>query len=323
MNHNQEIVGWQEKSGLELAIAVWLDAKSGRSHSLNTALNYREHLTSFRQTLQQAGLDLDSDPAVVTTLAQAWAAFSLKGQPTIQSATYNKRLAIISSFYTFARKRGYIKEENPIGRLERRPVQAYAGVKWLTPKEGKQKLAEIDRSTLVGKRDLALLSVGIQTGRRLSELAGLRWGDLRQGDGDKLTLNWRRTKGGKTTSDILTPGISRSVMAWLSAYYTPTKLGTLPKDAAVWVSLSPRNKGEPLGIQTIADICEKRLGVSKVHTLRHTFARAMEDAGAKVSTIQSRLGHSSLATTGRYLAAMHQAENEHAAQIAEMFGLED
>jgi integrase len=49
----------------------------------------------------------------------------------------------------------------------------------------------------------------------------------------------------------------------------------------------------------------------------------MEDAGAKVSTIQSRLGHSSLATTGQYLAALHQAENEHAAQIAEMFGLED
>ncbi len=322
MSHNQEIVGWQEKSGLELAIAVWLDAKSGRSHSLNTALNYREHLNSFRQTLRQASLDLDSDPAVVATLAQAWAGFSTKGQ-TIGSATYNKRLAILSSFYAFARKRGYIKEENPIGRVERRPVQAYAGVKWLTPKEGKHKLAEIDRSTLAGKRDLALLSVGIQTGRRLSELAGLRWGDLRQGEGGKLTLNWRRTKGGKTTSDILTPGISRSVMDWLAAYYTTPKLGTLPKDAPVWVSLSPRNKGEALGIQTVADICEKRLGVSKVHTLRHTFARAMEDAGAKVSTIQSRLGHSSLATTGQYLAAMRQAENEHAAQIAEMFGLED
>src|SRR5437588_6835251 len=124
----QEIVGWQDQAGLELAIAVWLDAKSGRSHSLNTALNYREHLNSFRQTLLQANLDLDSDPAVVATLAQAWAGFSAK-DVTIQSATYNKRLAILSSFYTFARKRGYIKEENPIGRLERRPVQAYAGVK--------------------------------------------------------------------------------------------------------------------------------------------------------------------------------------------------
>ncbi len=151
---------------------------------------------------------------------------------------------------------------------------------------------------LDSKRDFALLSVGIQTGRRLSDLEGLRWGDLRQGEGGKLTLKWRRTKGDKTTSDILIPGISRSIMDWLAAYYTVPKLATLPKDAPVWVSLSPRNKGEALGIQTVADNCEKRLGVSKVHTLRHFFARAMGDAGAKVSTIQSRLGHSSLATTG-------------------------
>lgn len=318
----QEIIGWQDKSGLELAIAVWLDSKAGRSHSKNTALNYRDHLSDFRRTLLQANLDLDSDPAKVATIAQAWAGFSAKGQ-IIQSATYNKRLAIISSFYAFARKRGYIKEDNPISRIERRSVQPYAGVHWLTPQEGKVKLAAIDRTTLAGKRDFALLSVGIQTGRRLSELAGLRWGDLRQGADGKLTLHWRRTKGGKTTSDVLIPGVARSVMDWLTAYYTAPRLATLPKDAPVWVSLSPRNKGEALGIQTVADICEKRLGVSKVHTLRHTFARAMEDAGAKISTIQSRLGHQSLATTGHYLAAMHRAENEHAAQLADMFGLED
>lgn len=318
---NQELVSWQAQEGLELAIAAWLDAKAGRSQSKTTALTYRAHLTNFRDTLHQVGLDLDSDPVKVATIAQAWASYSVKDK-TIQSATYNKRLAIISSFYTFARKRGLLKEENPIGRVERRPVQAYAGVNWLTPKEGKQKLGAIDRSELAGKRDYALLSVAIQTGRRLSELAGLRWGDLRQGEDGKITVQWRRTKGGKTTRDILTVGVSRSVMDWLNTYYK-AKLASLPKTGAVWVSLSPRNKGEALGIQTIADICEKRLGVSKVHTLRHTFARAMEDAGAKVSTIQSRLGHTSLATTGRYLAALNQAENEHASQIAEMFGLED
>ena len=41
-----------------------------------------------------------------------------------------------------------------------------------------------------------------------------------------------------------------------------------------------------------------------MHALRHTFAKAMEDSGAKVSKIQARLGHSILATMGRYLAAL-------------------
>lgn len=48
----------------------------------------------------------------------------------------------------------------------------------------------------------------------------------------------------------------------------------------------------------------------------------MEDAGAKVSVIQSRLDHTSLATTGRYLAALRQAENEHADALSRLFGIE-
>jgi len=47
----------------------------------------------------------------------------------------------------------------------------------------------------------------------------------------------------------------------------------------------------------------------------------MEDAGAKVSEIQARLGHESLATTGRYLAALKQADNKHADALATLFGL--
>jgi integrase len=47
----------------------------------------------------------------------------------------------------------------------------------------------------------------------------------------------------------------------------------------------------------------------------------MEDAGAKISEIQARLGHSSLATTGRYLAALRSAENPQAEKVAEMLGL--
>jgi hypothetical protein len=47
----------------------------------------------------------------------------------------------------------------------------------------------------------------------------------------------------------------------------------------------------------------------------------MEDAGAKVSDIQGRLGHSSLATTGRYLAALRSAENPHGEKVADLLGL--
>ncbi len=79
--------------------------------------------------------------------------------------------------------------------------------------------------------------------------------------------------------------------------------------------------GHPLTARAIAHLCEKRLGTSKVQALRHTFARALEDAGAKVSEIQAALGHADLGTTGRYLARLHQGENRHLARLSGLYGL--
>jgi integrase len=49
----------------------------------------------------------------------------------------------------------------------------------------------------------------------------------------------------------------------------------------------------------------------------------MERAGATVSTIQARLGHSNLATTGRYLTQLSRAENAHADALARLFTAEE
>jgi hypothetical protein len=95
-----------------------------------------------------------------------------------------------------------------------------------------------------------------------------------------------------------------------------------PAERPLWVSLAGNGTaGHPLTARAIAHLCEKRLGTSKVHALRHTFARALEDAGAKVSEIQAALGHADLGTTGRYLARLHQGENRHLARLSGLYGL--
>lgn len=307
---------------LEMALAAWLDAKSKRSGSAKTLTAYREAITSFRATLRAAGLDLDADGRAVALLAQGWA-----GQPfgddkdrLIEPATYNQRLAILSSFYRYAIKQGLL-EHNPITRVDRRSVEGYAHALPLDYAELKAKLAAIDRRELVGQRDYAILAVALQTGRRLSEVAALVRGDLKLGANGKITVTWQRAKGGKVTVDTLPVAVSKALIEWLGAYYK-AEIGKLVASTPIWVSLSRRNPGAAITIQTVADICERRLGVSKVHSLRHTFARAMEDSGAKVSDIQARLGHTSLATTGRYLAALRRADNAHADKLAELFGIE-
>jgi len=304
------------RSTLDTCVAAWLHAKHQRTRSEKTRRAYADTLASFREVLQRAGLDLDGDPGPLALLAQGWAA---RGEPS--PATFNQRLAILSSFYAYAARHEFLPGPNPIDKVARRPVQAYAGARALDPAEVKRRLAAIDRGELQGKRDYALLAIALQTGRRLSELAALQWGDVTIADGRRVTLTFRRTKGGKLMADTLPAAVGRALLAYLHALHGAA-LGTLAADQPLWVSLARNGTaGQGLGIRSVGDICKKHLGTSKVHTLRHTFARAMEEAGAKVSDIQARLGHESLATTGRYLAALKAADNPHGERLAALFGL--
>ncbi len=149
-------------------------------------------------------------------------------------------------------------------------------------------------------------------------MAGLQWGDV-QIDGDAVTLLWPRCKGGKSTRDELPAATARVLLAWRAA--TVEQGGKLDATAPVWISLASNHHGAQLSLQAIANICEKHLGTSKVHTLRHTFAHAMSEAGAAPSEIQARLLHSSLATTSRYLQAISSSHNPHVDALAAALGI--
>jgi integrase len=290
---------------VELAIVAWLDAKVNRSGSQKTLQAYRTVVRDFQRWLHGQGMDLDAQPEALTLLAQAWIS-----QRQLRPASRNQHLAILSSFYTFARKQNLLRMENPIERIERAKVQAYAGALPLEPAEIRARLKQIDRTELNGMRDYALLALALQTGRRLSELANLRCGDLER-RGAQLVVHWRRTKGGKQMHDAVPQPLGNAIGAWLQTFYG---IVTPPIDAPLWVSLARNGSyGAPLSTRSIANICEARLGVSTVHSLRHTFARE----------IQAKLGHESLDTTGRYLAALKRVENPQADAIAAILGLDE
>ena len=312
---------------LDVLIYAWLDAKFHKSGSEKTKQAYRKTLFSFRAALQQQGLDLDSrndeELVQIALLAQAFSRFSATGKQ-VKPATINQRLAILSSFYVYAIKQAVLTI-NPLARVERSTVQAYAAVSALAPDQTANALALIDRTTLRGMRDYALLAVLLSTGRRLNEVNNLTIENIAWRNG-RATLTFEHCKGGKVMRDELSQSASHALAVWLSACYGPEK--SSQDTRPVWTVLKSAgskygaiSKGDKLGTQSIADICKKHLGTSKVHTTRHTWAHEMEKAGAKVSTIQGRLGHESLATTGRYLAALSSAENEYADAISSTIGI--
>jgi integrase len=328
-------------SHIEIAIKAWLEAKTRRSGSEKTRKAYEDTLTAFRRLLWQTGRDLDpyiniredtekarrEAVAEIALAAQGFAGLSVKNRIVAES-TYNQRLAVLSSFYIFANKRNFFTCGNPIATIERSKVQSYKHAQPLDPEEVAQRMRAIDRSTKLGARDYALLAVLLQTGRRLSEVVALRWRHVLV-QGNKITLVFEHCKGGKTMRDTLPTPVASALLEWLSMAYG-RNLRSLNGNAPLWISFTRRDAREedglltvlpPLTIRSVANICEKHLGISKVHVTRHTWARTMEDAGAKISDIQARLGHESLATTGRYLAALKQADNKHADTLASMFGL--
>ena len=279
-------------------------------------------------------------------VAQAYAARPAQtryGPRAVAPTTANLRLAALSSFYTYASRQDLIRGPNPISRVERRRVESYAAARPLAYDDLRERLTAIDVSETVGLRDYALLLVALHTGRRVAELAGMRCEHLRI---QKRTVEiiWPRCKGGKTMRDELPRGGARgeaadALVAWMTRLYQDDGPSTgnravravvvsvasesgYPPERPLWVSLAHNGTaGHVLTGRAISKLCEKRLGTSKVHTLRHTFARAMEDAGAKVSEIQAALGHADLGTTGRYLARLHQGENRHLTRLSGLYGL--
>lgn len=314
----QAVIPWQEPD-LDLLFAAWLDAKAGRTNSEKTKRAYHDTFRMFRLALWNVELDLDSDPVAVSLVAQGWAGKAWSTGGEVKPATFDLRLAIVSSWYRFALKRAPRRFPiNPITLVERKPVQAYASAEALEPQGIEPTLAQINQNTLAGARDYALLLVALVTGRRVAELAGMRWKHLKHLLNGRMVVHYPRCKGGKQMDDLLPTIASRAIVTWLRKFYGD--LEQMQDDDPIWVCLSHRDWGKPLTTRSMSRVCKQRLGTSKVHTTRHTFARTMEDAGAKTSEIAMRLVQDNPAIVGRYLARLRREDNQHEEGLVSLYG---
>jgi site-specific recombinase XerD len=83
---------------IDQIVQAWLDAPRA---SVRTRRAYADAVASFRTALQAAGHDLDAAPEAVALAAQAWA-----GPGDAAAATYNQRLACVSSCFRYAIRHG-------------------------------------------------------------------------------------------------------------------------------------------------------------------------------------------------------------------------
>lgn len=245
---------------LETCIAGWIQEKKDLSESIDTETAYTTTLFQFRSLLNSAQRDLDADPREVAPAAQGWAGLSAREGKSVTAATFNHRLAILSSFYEYA-IRHEVLNYNPMERVKRRKQGRKDAARPIPTTRVKSGFAKIDRTTPEGRRDYMLLVIALATGRRADELAGLRYGDI-QWHSETCTIIWRRCKGNEQMVNILPERTTTLLRDYLSAEYG-AELGMLAGDAAVWPSYSPRNKGQAIGYKTVSRMCEEYLGTSK------------------------------------------------------------
>jgi site-specific recombinase XerD len=138
----------------------------------------------------------------------------------------------------------------------------------------------------------ALLMTAYAGGLRVSEVAHLHVEDI---DSERMVIRVRQGKGRKDRYVMLSPRL----LEMLRAYWKVVR----PREYLFPGALPWR----PIAIDTVNKVCQqasRKSGLGKrvtVHTLRHSFATHLLEAGTDLRTIQVLLGHRSFSTTTRYI----------------------
>ena len=158
-------------------------------------------------------------------------------------------------------------------------------------------LDQPDTGAPAGLRDRALLELLYATGMRVSELVGLRVGDV---DLDRGLL----TCLGKGAKERMVP-VGEAAAGWTRDYLASGRPVLLKRRQSAHLFLNARDGGvlTRVGFWTIVKKYGRQAGLPRElspHTLRHSFATHLLERGADLRVIQTLLGHADLSTTQIY-----------------------
>lgn len=206
-----------------------------------------------------------------------------------------RAVACLRGFYRFVaveRK----QDVSPADDL--RPPRAWAALpRFLSLEEVDRLLEQPDTATPRGLRDKALIEVLYATGLRVSELIGLRAGDLSLEEGYLTCI-------GKGDKQRMVP-LGQEASGWVRRYIRDGRPPLLRKRNSPWLFVNARDGGplSRVGFWKVLKEYGVKAGIPgdlSPHVLRHSFATHLLDRGADLRMIQVMLGHADLSTTQIY-----------------------
>ena len=222
--------------------------------------------------------------------------YILNGSKTRSPANRNRKLATIQSFLEYLQSLN-IPYDSSIHKIK--AVKNYTKtITYLTEDEKEHLLEAVDNKATphYKNRDLAILTLFLNTGIRVSELINLQINDVQIHVKGESFIRIKRKGGNEAQLPIHSEAL-KALQIYLS------------KRSAVndsYIFLSRNNKHlEANSVYSLVKHYLNEAGIEKrkmgPHVLRHTFGVSLRRRGIDIATIQQLLGHKKLETTSIYL----------------------
>jgi integrase/recombinase XerD len=193
---------------------------------------------------------------------------------------FNQAVCALRFLYRVTLKREDAVEHIPFPKQEKRLPSV------LSPEEVQRLLGAVEN-----RKHRLVLMVLYAAGLRVSEAVHLKVEDI---DSARMVIRVRQGKRRKDRLVMLSPVLLEELRRYWRWYRPP--LWLFPgSDAAT-----------PLSISAIQKVCQRARRAAAIqkqvspHTLRHSFATHLLEAGTDLRMIQTLLGHESVRTTERY-----------------------
>lgn len=284
-----------------LNLADYLDAfLADQDGSAQTVETYRRNLMRLFEYLSSNGIEAPTRADII--------AYRDHLSETHKPATVQGYLTAAKLFLVWCNDNGVYtnKVANVRGpKCDRTPKKDY-----LTAAQVNDIIGTIDRGTLQGKRDYAMIALMLACGLRCVEVERANIGDMRP-YGEQTVL-YIQGKGHTEKSQIqdVPPQAEKAIRAYLAAR------GEKNERAPLFAGTGNKNKGGRLTTRTISGTVKKifkQAGYDSdrltAHSLRHTAVTQALIAGESLDRVQQFARHANISTTMIYNHSLERAQN--------------
>lgn len=239
---------------------------------------------------------LDIDTAFINdiNLSDIYSFLSyLENERNNVGTTRARKVACLKSFFKYAYKKAKIIDYDLGAELESPKIPKKMPI-YLNLEESKKLLNSVNSRNY--DRDRCIIALFLNTGMRLSELCGINISSIK---GDTLIVTG---KGNKERFVYLNDTSLKYIRRYLDKRNKKAHLIEPDSKDALFIS-EQKKRISKRAVEDVIKNAIRNAGLSddySVHKLRHTAATLLYRAGADIRSLQTILGHESIATTQIY-----------------------